>query len=67
MMRNNLASVTTPQSGTVTSLERKREVYRIAQQYDLLVIEDDPYYMLQYRGGMFSPPPSKIECSVLRV
>lgn len=38
-------------SGMVTTEERKREVYRIAQEYDLIIVEDDPYYMLQYREG----------------
>ena len=42
----------------MTSVERKQEVYRIAQQYDLLIIEDDPYYMLQYRGGVHSLMPN---------
>ena len=36
----------------VTTEERKREVYRIAQEYDLIIVEDDPYYMLQYREGV---------------
>jgi len=29
-------------------MERKREIYSIAQKYDLLLLEDDPYYYLQY-------------------
>ena len=29
-------------------LERRREVYAIAQEHGLLVIEDDPYYYLQF-------------------
>lgn len=39
-------------AGMVTSEERKREVYSIAQEYDLLIVEDDPYYVLQYREGV---------------
>jgi DNA-binding transcriptional MocR family regulator len=41
-------------TGTVTSEERKWEIYTVAQDYNLLIIEDDPYYMLQYRGGVHS-------------
>lgn len=35
-------------TGAVLTLERKKEIYEIAQQYDLLILEDDPYYFLQY-------------------
>jgi len=35
-------------SGTTVSLERRKEVYKIAQEYDLLILEDDPYYFLQF-------------------
>ena len=27
--------------------ERRREIYAIAQEYDLLIVEDDPYYYQQ--------------------
>jgi len=29
--------------------ERKREIYQIAREYDLIILEDDPYYFLQYQ------------------
>jgi kynurenine/2-aminoadipate aminotransferase len=29
--------------------ERKRRIYSIAQKYDLLILEDDPYYYLQFK------------------
>lgn len=35
-------------TGASMSMERKREVYRIAQEHDLLIVEDDPYYYMQY-------------------
>ena len=35
-------------AGTVTGLDRKRELYAICCQYDVLIIEDDPYYYLQF-------------------
>ncbi|GAB1606308.1 kynurenine/alpha-aminoadipate aminotransferase, mitochondrial-like isoform X1 [Argonauta hians] len=35
-------------TGVNYSLERKKEIYEIARTYDLLIIEDDPYYYLQF-------------------
>ena len=37
-------------SGAVTSLQRRREIYTLAQRYDVCVLEDDPYYDLRYEG-----------------
>ena len=34
-------------TGVTQSAERRASVYRVAEQYDLLIIEDDPYYYLQ--------------------
>ncbi|XP_030635802.1 kynurenine/alpha-aminoadipate aminotransferase, mitochondrial [Chanos chanos] len=36
-------------TGASMTLERKKEVYELAQKYDLLIIEDDPYYFLQFQ------------------
>ncbi|XP_078450661.1 kynurenine/alpha-aminoadipate aminotransferase, mitochondrial isoform X2 [Lampetra planeri] len=36
-------------TGASLSTDRKREIYRIAQEYDLLIIEDDPYFYLQFK------------------
>ncbi|XP_041042944.1 kynurenine/alpha-aminoadipate aminotransferase, mitochondrial isoform X1 [Carcharodon carcharias] len=35
-------------TGASMPADRKREVYQIARKYDLLIIEDDPYYFLQF-------------------
>ncbi|BGP56694.1 hypothetical protein JCM8202v2_004324 [Rhodotorula sphaerocarpa] len=35
-----------PTGGTV-SLERKRAIYQLAVKYDVIIVEDDPYYFLQ--------------------
>ena len=32
----------------VTTLERKRRIYEICSEHDIVIIEDDPYYYLQY-------------------
>lgn len=36
-----------PTSG-VLSLERRREIYSLCQKYDILIVEDDPYWYLQF-------------------
>ncbi|XP_028997727.1 kynurenine/alpha-aminoadipate aminotransferase, mitochondrial isoform X2 [Betta splendens] len=35
-------------TGASLTPERKQQVYELAQQYDMLIIEDDPYYFLQF-------------------
>ncbi|KAM8938665.1 kynurenine/alpha-aminoadipate aminotransferase, mitochondrial [Pelodytes ibericus] len=35
-------------TGASLTTERKLEIYKLAQQYDLIIIEDDPYYFLQF-------------------
>ncbi|CAH1776805.1 unnamed protein product [Owenia fusiformis] len=35
-------------TGASLTTERKQEIYQIAQDYGLLVLEDDPYYFLQF-------------------
>ncbi|XP_076463202.1 kynurenine/alpha-aminoadipate aminotransferase, mitochondrial-like [Babylonia areolata] len=35
-------------SGAGLTLSRKKEIYDIARTYDLLILEDDPYYFLQF-------------------
>ncbi|KAI8834324.1 pyridoxal phosphate-dependent transferase [Chytridium lagenaria] len=35
-------------TGASTTYERKKRVYELAQKHDFLIIEDDPYYYLQY-------------------
>ncbi|XP_059830075.1 kynurenine/alpha-aminoadipate aminotransferase, mitochondrial isoform X1 [Hypanus sabinus] len=36
-------------TGASMTAERKMEVYQIARKYDLLIIEDDPYFFLQFQ------------------
>lgn len=35
----------------VTTLERKQRIYQICSEHDIVIIEDDPYYYLQYSLG----------------
>jgi 2-aminoadipate transaminase len=37
-------------AGVTMDLKRRRQVMDLAYEYDLLVIEDDPYHMLNYDG-----------------
>ena len=37
-------------TGASLSLERKREIYGIAREFDLILLEDDPYYWMQFGG-----------------
>ncbi|KAL4888593.1 pyridoxal phosphate-dependent transferase [Aspergillus ambiguus] len=36
-----------PTGGTL-SVDRRREIYALCQQYDIIIVEDDPYWNLQY-------------------
>lgn len=50
-------------TGATQSIERRREVYKVAQKHDLYIVEDEPYYFLQmqpYTGedGPSVPAPS---------
>ncbi|XP_053111681.1 kynurenine/alpha-aminoadipate aminotransferase, mitochondrial-like isoform X2 [Hemicordylus capensis] len=35
-------------SGSSLTAERKKEIYQLAREYNFLIIEDDPYYFLQF-------------------
>ena len=35
-------------TGTVMPLERKKEIYDICSRYNLLILEDDPYYFIHF-------------------
>ncbi|KAH7128956.1 pyridoxal phosphate-dependent transferase [Dactylonectria macrodidyma] len=34
-------------TGSTQSLERRQSIYQVAQEHDLIILEDDPYYFLQ--------------------
>ena len=38
-------------TGTILPLDRRQKIYQIACEYDLLIMEDDPYYYLQFTNG----------------
>ncbi|NXJ93133.1 AADAT protein, partial [Corythaixoides concolor] len=41
-------------TGNSLTTERKKEIYQLARKYDFLIIEDDPYYFLQF-GKPWAP------------
>ena len=43
-------------TGTVLPLERRREIYHLCCEYNLLLLEDDPYYYLQFEEKELRPP-----------
>lgn len=47
-----------PTSGTL-SVERRKEIYALCSKYDIIIVEDDPYWYLQY--------PSANEVSIAAV
>ncbi|KAJ5918068.1 aromatic aminotransferase Aro8 [Penicillium verhagenii] len=43
-------------TGVTQSIQRRREIYAVAERHDLFIIEDDPYYFL--RLGPKTPVPA---------
>ena len=43
-------------AGVTLSLERRRRLVEIAQQREILVLEDDPYGALRYEGEALPTP-----------
>ncbi|KAI9722986.1 MAG: hypothetical protein M1812_001435 [Candelaria pacifica] len=35
-------------TGGVLSVQRRKDIYKLCKKYDILIIEDDPYWYLQY-------------------
>ncbi|TDZ20063.1 Aromatic amino acid aminotransferase [Colletotrichum orbiculare MAFF 240422] len=60
-----LVSVGSNPTGTTISTQRRREIYDICVEFDIIVVEDDPYYFLQYpsyhtpKEETFEPKPTK--------
>ncbi|KAJ5769268.1 aromatic aminotransferase Aro8 [Penicillium odoratum] len=43
-------------TGVTQSLQRRREIYAVAQRHDLYIIEDDPYYFLRLGSEKVTTP-----------
>ncbi len=48
-------------TGTTQSTKRRTEIYRVAEEFDLIIIEDDPYYFLrtEYDGDWRTYAPGE--------
>jgi 2-aminoadipate transaminase len=42
-------------SGKTLGVERRRRIAQLGEQYDVMIVEDDPYYALRYRGTEMPP------------
>jgi kynurenine/2-aminoadipate aminotransferase len=54
-------------TGVSSTLERKQAIYAICSKYDVLILEDDPYYFLQFNGRIPSYLSMDHEGRVLRL
>lgn len=43
-------------TGTTMDETRKKEIYSVASEYNIIILEDDPYYYLQYNDEKELPP-----------
>ncbi|KAI9695638.1 MAG: Aromatic/aminoadipate aminotransferase 1 [Bogoriella megaspora] len=53
-------------TGATQGVERRKEIYKVAQKHDLIILEDEPYYFLQMQpytgqGQPDAPPPKNRE------
>ncbi|KAI0357952.1 L-tyrosine:2-oxoglutarate aminotransferase [Trametes cingulata] len=51
-------------TGSTLSVARRKQLYDIARRYDLVIIEDDPYYFLQYDKSTSHFPESFLSMDV---
>ncbi|OCK76814.1 aromatic amino acid aminotransferas-like protein [Lepidopterella palustris CBS 459.81] len=51
-----------PTSGTL-SVQRRKEIYALCVKYDIIIIEDDPYWYLQYPSSNPSAPKAPVKKS----
>ncbi|KAL4811368.1 pyridoxal phosphate-dependent transferase [Aspergillus unguis] len=55
-------------TGITISKERRREIYDVCVEFDIIIVEDDPYYFLQYppynpSPALTQPQPEKLSPS----
>ena len=46
-------------TGGVQSVERRREIYALCVKYDIIIIEDDPYWYLQFPSAAAMSRPGQ--------
>jgi aromatic amino acid aminotransferase I len=50
-------------SGATASLSRRREIYAVVQKWDLYILEDDPYYFIQFEPSLRTKTSGDRQCS----
>jgi kynurenine/2-aminoadipate aminotransferase len=53
-------------TGSSTTLDRKKRIYALAQKFNLIILEDDPYYYLQFDEKIPSYFSMDVDGRVLR-
>ncbi|KAM0751020.1 PLP-dependent transferase [Meredithblackwellia eburnea MCA 4105] len=46
-------------TGATMTVERKKKIYALCVKYDVIIVEDDPYYFLQ--AGDYVPPSARVK------
>ncbi|KAL2136370.1 hypothetical protein VTI74DRAFT_4014 [Chaetomium olivicolor] len=46
-------------TGIVLSVERKREIYAVCSRYDVIIVEDEPYWYLQFPSAAIEEAKSR--------
>ncbi|KAL4972739.1 pyridoxal phosphate-dependent transferase [Aspergillus desertorum] len=54
-------------TGLSISTERRKEIYDVCVEFDIVIVEDDPYYFLQYPRCSLSANPSATEFNLLDI
>lgn len=42
-------------TGVVTPLHRRQQIYAVCQEHDIVILEDDPYFYLQFSASSMAP------------
>ncbi|KAK3359706.1 pyridoxal phosphate-dependent transferase [Lasiosphaeria hispida] len=48
-------------TGVVLTIERKKEIYAVCSNYDVVIVEDEPYWYLQFPSASFEEAKSRGE------
>ncbi|KAF3797529.1 Aromatic amino acid aminotransferase C56E4.03 [Colletotrichum gloeosporioides] len=53
-----LVSVGSNPTGITITAQRRREIYDVCVEFDIIIVEDDPYYFLQFPGYLTPKEPA---------
>jgi kynurenine/2-aminoadipate aminotransferase len=49
-------------TGIIIPLERRKEIYRIACEYNFLILDDDPYHFIHFDKVSYLCPENTFNC-----